>query len=87
MKTFSILLAADLNIDERKPISSNYLSDAKDIFNFTNLLVQKTTYFKSQDGILIDLMLTNTLRSFLKPQNFEISLSGCHVIINSLLVF
>ena len=39
MKTFSILLAADLNIDERKPSSSNYLSDAKDIFNFTNLLV------------------------------------------------
>ena len=79
----NILLAGDLNIDELKTgsDSSNHLSDAKDVFNLTNL-VKKPTCFKSQDGTLIDLMLTNRPRSFLKSQNFEIS-----DFINSLLVF
>ena len=63
----NILLAGDLNVDEFKtgPDSSNHLSDAKDIFNLTNLM-KKPTCFKSQDGTLIDLMLTNRPKSFLK---------------------
>ena len=79
----NILLVRELNIDELKTglDSSNHLSDAKDVFNLTNL-VKKPTCFKSQDGTLIDLMLTNRPRSFLKSQNFEIS-----DFINSLLVF
>ena len=54
----NIFLAGDLNIDELKPgsNSSNHLSDAKDVFNLTNL-VKKPTCFKLQDGTLIDLML------------------------------
>ena len=64
--------------------SSNYLSDAKDVFNLTNL-VKKLTCFKSQDGTLIDLMLTNRPRSFLKSQNFEIGLNDCHKLIVSIL--
>ena len=46
----NILLAGDLNIDELKTgsDSSNHLSDAKDIFNLTNL-VKKPTCFKSQN--------------------------------------
>ena len=66
-----ILLAGDLNIDELKTgsDSSNHLCDAKDVFNLTNL-VKKPTCFKSQDGTLVDLMLTNWQRSFLKSQNF-----------------
>ena len=73
------LLAGDLNIDELKTglSSSNHLFDVKDVFNLTNL-VKKTTSFKSQDGSLIDLMLTNRPRSFLKPQNFEVGVSDCH---------
>ena len=81
-----ILLAGDLNIDKLKTgsDSSNHLPDAKDVFNLTNL-VKKPISFKSQDGILIDLTLTNRPRSFLKSQNFEIGLSDCHKL--SLLVF
>ena len=48
-------------------------------------LVEKTTSFKSQNGTLIDLMLTNR-RSFLKSHNFEIGLSDCHKPAVSILV-
>ena len=82
----NILRAGDLNIDELKPDwdSSNHLFDAKDAFNLTNL-VKKPTCFKSQDGTLIRLMLTNKTRSFLKSQNFEIGLSDCHKFVVSIL--
>ena len=82
----NILLAGDLNIDELKTgsDSSNHLSDVKDVFNLTNL-VKKPTCFKSQDRTLIDLMLTNRPRSFLKSQNFEIGLSYCHKLVVSIL--
>ena len=65
----NILLAGDLNIDELETgsDSSNHLSDAKDVVNLTNL-VKKPSCFKSQDGTLIDLMLTNRPRSFLKSE-------------------
>ena len=82
----NILLTGDLNIEELKPDwdLSNHLPDAKDAFNLTNL-VNKPTCFKSQDGTLIDLMLTNRMRSFLKSQNFEIGLSDCHKLVVSIL--
>ena len=81
----NILLAGDLNIEVIKTgsVSSNHLSDVKDVFNLTNL-VKKPTCFKSQDGTLIDLMLTNRPRSF-KAQNFEIGLSDCHKLVVSIL--
>ena len=56
------------------------MSDAKDVFNLTEL-VKKPTHFKSKDGTLIDLMLTNRPRSFLKSQNFEIGLSDCDKLV------
>ena len=82
----NILLAVDLHIDEVKTSSdsSNHLSDIKNVFNLTNL-VKKPTCFKSQDGTLIDLMLTNRPRSFLKSRNFEIGLSDCHKLVVSIL--
>ena len=82
----NILLVGDLNTDELKTgsDSSNHLSDVKDVFNLTNL-VKKPTCFKSQDGNLIDLMLTNRPRSFLKSQNFEIGLSDCQKPVVSIL--
>ena len=48
-------------------------------------MVKKPTCFKSQDGNLIDLMLTNRPRSFLKSQNFEIGLSDCQKPVVSIL--
>ena len=82
----NILLAGDLNIHELKTgsDSSNHLSDAKDVFNFTNL-VKKHTCFKSHNGTLIDLMLTSRPRSSLKSQNFEIDLSDCYKLVVSIL--
>ena len=82
----NILPVGDLNTDELKTgsDSSNHLSDVKDVFNLTNL-VKKPTCFKSQDRTLIDLMLTNRPRSFLKSQNFEIGLSDCHKLVVSIL--
>ena len=68
-----ILLAGDLNIDELKTgsDSSNHLSDVKDVFNLTNL-VKKPTCFKSQDGTLINLILTNRPRSLkLQAKNLK----------------
>ena len=82
----NFLLPGDLNIDELKTgsDSSNHLCDATGVFNLTNL-VKKTTCFKSQDGTVIDLMLANRPRSFLKSQNSEIGLSDCHKLVVSIL--
>ena len=60
------------------------MSDVKDVFNLTNL-VKQPTCFKSQDGTLTNLMLTNRPRSFLKSQNFEIGVSDCHKLVVSIL--
>ena len=82
----NFLLPGDLNIDELKTgsDSSNHLCDATGVFNLTNL-VKKSTCFKSQDGTVIDLMLANRPRSFLKSQNFEIGLSDYHKLVVSIL--
>ena len=69
----NILLAGDLNIGELKTgsDSSNHLSHVKDVFNLTNL-VKKPTCFKSQDGTLINLILTNRPRSLkLQAKNLK----------------
>ena len=78
----SILPAGGWYIDELNPSSdlSNHLSDAKGIFNLT-ILVKKPTCFKSPNGTLIDLMLTNRPESFLKSQKFEIGSSYCHKLV------
>ena len=69
----NILPVGDLNTDELKTgsDSSNHLSDVKDVFNLTNL-VKKPTCFKSQDGTLINLILTNRPRSLkLQAKNLK----------------
>ena len=83
----NFLLAGELNVDEVKtgPDSWNHLPDAKDVFNLRNM-VRKPTCFKSQDGTLIDLMMTNKPRNFLKSQNFEIRLSDCHKLVTIYLI-
>ena len=63
---------------------SNHLFCATDVFNLTNL-AKKTTCSKSEDGTLIDLMLANRPRIFLKSQNFELGLSDCHKLVVSIL--
>ena len=50
----------------------------------TKVFATLSTYFKSQNGTLIDLMLTDRQRSFLKSQNVEIDLSDCHKLVVSI---
>ena len=70
----NIILAGDLNIDELRPCSDsskNHLFDMKDIFGLTKF-IKEPTCFKSQNSTLLDLILTNTPRSFMQSQNFEV---------------
>ena len=55
----NIVLAEDLNKDELNSCSdsSNHLSHMKDVFNLSNL-IKEPTCFKSQNGTLLDLILT-----------------------------
>ena len=83
----NVILAGDLNIDELRPCSDsskNHLSDIKDIFSLTNL-IKEPTCFKSQNSTLLDLILTNRPRSFMKSQNFKTGLSVCHKLVCSIL--
>ena len=56
----------------------------KDIFSLKNL-IKKPTCFKSQNSTLLNLILTNRPRSFIKSQNFEAGLSDCHKLVRSIL--
>ena len=61
----NIFLAGDLNIDTRDKSkdTNNYLSDFMDTFSLNNLIKVKTCY-KSATGTIVDIMLTNKMRSF-----------------------
>ena len=82
----NIVLAGDLNIDELNSCSdsSNHLSDMKDVFNLSNL-IKEPTCFKSQNGTLLDLIITNRPRNFMKSQVFELGFSDCHKLVCSIL--
>ena len=56
----------------------------KDIFSLINL-IKETTCFQSQNITLLDLILTNRTRSFMKSQNLETGLGDCHRIVCSFL--
>ena len=82
----NIVLAGDLNIDELNSCSdsSNHLSDMKDVFNLSNL-IKEPPCLKSKNGILLDLILTNRPKSFIKSQAFKLGLSDCHKFVCSIL--
>ena len=83
----NIVLAGDLNIDDLKSYSEssqNHLSDMKDVFSLTNL-IKEPTCFKSQNGTLLALILTNRPRSVMKSLSFETGLSDCHKLVCSIL--
>ena len=48
-------------------------------------IIKEPTCFKSQNSTLLDLILTNRLRSFMKSQNFETGLRDCHKLVCSIL--
>ena len=60
--------------------TNNYQCDFIDTFFLTNIVKSKTC-FKTFNGILLDLMLTNKSKSFCKTCNIETGLSDCHKMI------
>ena len=59
------------------------MSELKDTFSLTNLVTDPAC-FKSNKGTLIDVMLTNKLKSFYKSHSFVKGLSECHKLIVSI---
>ena len=56
----------------------------KDIFSLANL-IKEPTCLKSQNRTLLDLILTNRPKSFMKSQDFETGLSDCCKLVCSIL--
>ena len=57
--------------------TNNYLCDFIDTFSLTDMVNSKTC-FKTLNGTLLDLMLTNKSKSFCKTCTIETGLSDCH---------
>ena len=78
------VVMGDLNIDTSGKIkdTSCYLSHLRDTFSLKNIITGKTC-FKKLTGTQIDILLTNTPRSFLKRGIFETGLSDHHKLIFS----
>ena len=78
----NIVVTRDLNVDFCNIImdTNNYLCDIIETFSLTNIVNFKTC-FKTLDGTLLDLMLTNKPKSLCKTCTREIGLSGCHKMI------
>ena len=78
----NIVVTRDLNVDFCNIImdTNNYLCDIIETFSLTNIVNFKTC-FKTLDGTLLDLMLTNKPKSLCKTCTRETGLSGCHKMI------
>ena len=64
--------------------TNNYLCDFIDTFSLTDIVNSKTC-FKTLNGTLLDLMLTNKSKSFCKTCIIETGLNDCHKMILTLL--
>ena len=78
------VVMGDLNIDtsDKTKDTSCYLSDLCDTFSLKNIITGKTCFKKITDT-LIDILLTNRPRRFLKTGIFETGLSDHHKLILS----
>ena len=78
----NIILMGDINIDFHNKISFgfNALNQFMDIFSLTNLIKDKTCFFKGHEST-IDLILTNRPRRFLNSCALELGISDCHKMV------
>ena len=78
----NILVTGDHNIDffNIKMDTNNFLCDFIDTFSLTNIINSKTC-FKTLNGTLPDLVVTNKPKSFCKTCTIETGLSDCHKMI------
>ena len=77
-----ILVTGDLNIDfsNSKMDTNNYLNDFIDTFSLANIVNSKTC-FKTLNGTLLDVMLTNKPKFFCKTCTIETGLGDYHKMI------
>ena len=84
MKSYdNIVTPGDLNINllDSNKDASNYLSDLLDVFNLKNLVKEPPTCFMFDKGSLIDIILTNKLRSFHKTLGFVTGISDFYKLV------
>ena len=72
----------DINIDlhDKKCVGYKQLTEFLDVFNLSNLIKEKTCFFKDHES-LIDVILTNKPRRFINSQSFEFGVSDCQKMI------
>ena len=78
----NIILMGHINIDlhNKKYIGYKQFNEFFDIFNLSNLIKEKTCFFKDHESS-IDVILTNKPKIFFNSQSFELGVSDCHKII------
>lgn len=77
-----IILMGDINIDyyDKKCVGFKQLNDLMDIFNLTNLIKEKTFFFRDHESS-IDVILTNKPRKYFNSKSFELVVSDCHKMV------
>ena len=81
-----VLIMGDINIDlhDKKSVGYKELVQFMDTFGLTNLVKEKTCYFKGHESS-IDVILTNRPTKFYISRTFELGVSDCHKMITTTL--
>lgn len=82
----NIILMGDINIDvhDKKCPGYRQFREFLDIFSLSNLIKDKTCFFKDHESS-IDVILTNNPRKYFKSQCFELGVSDCHKMVVTVL--
>ena len=75
-----VIVLGDFNIEAENKVMEGFLQE----HTFYNMMKQNTC-FKSDGGLCIDLLITNSKFSFMKTNSFETGLSDHHHIIYTIL--
>ena len=82
----NVILMGDINIDSHDKKSPGFedLKMFKDTFGFSNLIKDKTCFFKDHESS-IDVILTNRPTIFKNTFSYELGISDCHKMIGTYL--
>ena len=80
----NIIIMGDINIDFHKKKSVGYkeLNEFLSNFGLTNLIKDKTCFFKDNESS-IDCILTNNPRKYFNSKAYELGISDCHKMIGT----
>ena len=84
VKYNNIILMGDINIDsdDKKSPGFKNLMNFKDLFGLSNLIKQKTCFFKDHESS-IDVILTNQPKKFKNSFSIELGISDCHRMVGT----